>query len=93
MAFESKPRLSQGPPEVPTQVRFTRRELEFIELRYGKELSRKEISKLMGITSYTVKFYSNCILLKLNIVARGGKSAAFIIKVTKFLLKNGYIKL
>lgn len=93
MGIESKPRLSQGPPDVSTQVRFSKREMEFIELRYGQVLTRKELSSIMGISERTAKYYSINVFLKLNLDTNNVNKTACIITVTKFLIKNGFIKL
>jgi DNA-binding NarL/FixJ family response regulator len=87
------PKLPTGPPQLPLEVRFTPRELEYIELRYGQLKGQKEIATLWGVHVNTIKTHSKMVLMKLD--TRIGKydQTTAIIGATKKLILLGYIKL
>lgn len=82
-------KLPQG-PRIMVELRFTPRELELIELRYGKCLSEKEIAAAWGVTKRIVGFHNSNVGLKLGINGLGSCSAFHII-ATKRLIKLGFI--
>lgn len=85
--------LPNGPPKPPLTVRFTPRELEFIELRYGQLKAVKEISTIWGVSIGTAKNHSSMIYRKLDIPCNATDSPTAIIAATKKLIALGYITL
>jgi DNA-binding NarL/FixJ family response regulator len=90
---ETGARLSQGPPKLVTDVKFTPRELEYLDLRYQQELYVKEIADKMNVSERMVKYYSMRVYLKIGILSMVGDNAHRAIVTTKILAKNGFIKL
>lgn len=67
----------------------TIREKEFIELRFDKELSIKEVADRMGICNGTARYYVGKCYRKLGIPRY---SASTLITLTKRLIREGYVK-
>ena len=84
--------LPNGPPKTPLTVRFTPRELEFIELRYGQLKALKEICTIWGVSISTAKNHSSMIYRKLDISCNVIDSPTAVIAATKKLIALGYIK-
>lgn len=84
--------LPNGPPKTPLTVRFTPRELEFIELRYGQLKALKEICTIWGVSMSTAKNHSSMIYRKLDISCNVIDSPTAVIAATKKLIALGYIK-
>jgi len=64
--------------------------MQFIQLRFVRELGFKEIAGEMNISARTVKWYSNRLYVKLGFPIYGNHVGA--IRVTKWLIKNGIIE-
>lgn len=86
-------KLPTGPPQLPLVIRFTPRELEYIELRFGQLKAQKEIAVQWCVHVNTVKAHSKMVLMKLD--TRTGKydQSTAMIAATKKLILLGYVKL
>ena len=84
--------LPSGPPKPPLTVRFTPREMEFIQLRFGQLKAIKEISAIWGVSISTAKNHSSMIYRKLDIPCNATDSPTAIIAATKKLITLGYIQ-
>jgi len=72
-------------------VRLAKRELEFIELRYGQVKSLKEVAHEMHISMSTAKAYSAAIHAKLDSDGSGFDQTGRTIRTVKRLIEHGYI--
>ena len=90
-SIDSQPRLSEGPQDIST-LRLGPRESEFIELRYGQVLPIKTVAERMNITERTVKYYSFSLFLRFNLTPPSGNDPTHTIRITKLLIKYGFIK-
>lgn len=83
-------KLPTGPPKITLGVRFTARELEFIQLRFGKCLSLKEIASAWGVTLRVIAHHSENVGVKLGLRNKE-TTGTFLIAATKRLIKFGFI--
>jgi DNA-binding NarL/FixJ family response regulator len=82
-------KLPTGPPRITVEVYFTNREKEFIQLRYGKHKTLKEIAELWHSSLRVVTFHSSKVLQKLGLFEEPGYVQ--MIRATKLLIKFGFI--
>lgn len=86
-------KLPTGPPEAKLEVRFTMRELEFIELRYGQAQAYKEIAASWNLSASYVRNLGAIIFAKLGLQGFGNDAYILQILATKRLIELGYVQL
>lgn len=86
-------KLPTGPPEPKLEVRFTPRELEYIELRYSKTLGYKEIAAMWDVSIRYVRSLGGTVYIKLNLQSTGTDTYTLHIRALKKLIALGYVKL
>ena len=86
-------RLPKGPPPVMVELRFTPRELEYIDLRFGQILSLEKVAQEMKICRRTVQWFSEKIYMRLGMMPEGAGRYENTIRITKLLIKLGFVKL
>lgn len=69
----------------------TDREVEFIRLRIGEELSNKEIAERMHVTKRTAKWYAFRVSVRIG-VSKGDYSCT-LIAMTKWAILHGLVAL
>jgi hypothetical protein len=86
-------KLPTGPPQIPLVIRFTSRELEYIELRYGQTRGYKEIAAMWNLSIRYVRSLGSMVYIKLNLQCTDADTYTLHIRALKKLIALGYVKL